>query len=95
MDIIIFALPTSFPFLSLISVTHTTIKIRQVGSSAGAIFPKEILEELHARIGDTLHLVRTERGFEITAFDPAFEQAMEAYREVALEYRAALRELSK
>ena len=75
-------------------MTHTTIKIRQVGSSAGAIFPKEVLEELHARIGDTLHLVRTERGFELTAFDPEFESAMEAYREVADEYRNALRELA-
>ena len=75
-------------------MTHTTIKIRQVGSSAGAIFPKEILEELQAQIGDTLHLVRTERGFELTAFDPEFESAMKAYREVAAEYRNALRELA-
>ena len=76
-------------------MTHTTIKVRQVGSSAGAIFPKEVLEALHAEIGDTLHLVRTERGFEITAFDPEFEEAMSAYREVAREYRDALRELSR
>jgi putative addiction module antidote len=75
-------------------MTHTTIKIRQVGSSAGAIFPKEVLEELQAQIGDTLHLVRTERGFELTAFDPEFEAAMEAYREVAHQYRNALRELA-
>lgn len=76
-------------------MTHTTLKIRQVGSSAGAIFPKEILEALQAQIGDTLHLVRTERGFEITTFDPDFEEAMKAYREVADEYRDALRELAK
>lgn len=76
-------------------MTHATIKIRQVGSSAGAIFPKEVLDELQARIGDTLHLVRTERGFEITPFDPDFEEAMSLYREVAREYRDALRELSR
>lgn len=76
-------------------MTHTTIKLRQVGSSAGAIFPKEVLEELQAQIGDTLHLVRTERGFEITAFDPEFEEAMAIYRDVAREYRDALRELAR
>lgn len=76
-------------------MTHTTIKIRQVGSSAGAILPKEVLDELQAEIGDTLHLVRTERGFEITPFDPAFEEAMELYRESAREYRDALRELAR
>ncbi len=76
-------------------MTHTTIKIRQVGSSAGAILPKEVLDELQAEIGDTLHLVRTERGFEITPFDPAFEEAMELYRETAREYRDALRELAR
>lgn len=76
-------------------MTHTTIKIRQVGSSAGAIFPKEVLEELQAQIGDSLHLVRTERGFELTPFDPEFEEAMALYRETAREYRDALRELSR
>jgi len=76
-------------------MTHATIKIRQVGGSAGAIFPKEVLEELHAEIGDTLHLVRTERGFEITPFDPGFEEAMSIYRDVAREYRDALRELAR
>ena len=76
-------------------MTHMTIKIRQVGSSAGAIFPKEVLEALHAEVGDTLHLVRTERGFEITPFDPDFEEAMRLNREVAREYRDALRVLAR
>lgn len=76
-------------------MTHTTIKIRQVGSSAGAILPKEVLEELHAEIGDTLHLVRTERGFEITPFDPEFGEAMAVFERGRRKYRNALRELSR
>lgn len=77
-------------------MTHVTIKLRQVGGSTGAIFPKEFLEEIHAEVGDTLHLVRTERGtYEITPFDPDFEDAMAAYRDVSREYRDALRELSR
>lgn len=76
-------------------MTHTTIKIRQVGSSAGAIFPKEVLEELHAEIGDTLHLVRTERGFEITPLDPEFGEAMAVFERGRRKYRNALRELAR
>ncbi len=76
-------------------MTHITLKIRQVGGSAGAILPKEVLEELHASIGDELHLVRTERGFELTAFDPEFERAMAVFEEVRREHRNAFRELAK
>jgi putative addiction module antidote len=77
-------------------MTHTTIKLRQVGGSTGAIFPKEFLEEIRARSGDTLHLIRTERGtYELSPFDPKIEEAMAAYREVSREYRDALRELAK
>jgi putative addiction module antidote len=76
-------------------MTHTTITLREVGGSTGAIFPSEVLEALNAEIGDTLHLIRTARGFEITAFDPALEEAMEVYRQVATEFRDALDELSR
>lgn len=76
-------------------MTHATIKLRRVGNSTGTIFPKEVLEELHAGVGDELHLVRTERGFEITAYDPGFERAMEAFGRFRKKYRNALRELAR
>lgn len=76
-------------------MTHTTIKLRQVGGSTGAIFPKEVLEELHAQVGDTLHLVRTERGFEMTPYDPDFEESMALLDRGRRKYRNALRELAK
>ena len=76
-------------------MTHTTIKLRQVGNSTGTIFPKEVLEALHVEAGDELHLIRTERGFEITPFDPAFDRAMQALERGRRKYRNALRELAK
>lgn len=75
--------------------SHATIKLRPVGSSTGAIFPKEILEELHVGSGDTLHLVRTERGYELTPYDPEFEAAMAEFDVVRREHRNAFRELAK
>lgn len=76
-------------------MVHTTIKLRPVGSSTGAIFPKEVLEDLHVSSGDTLHLIRTERGYELTPFDPDFEEAMAAFEVVRRQHRNAFRELAK
>ncbi|HEX8696453.1 MAG TPA: hypothetical protein VF746_28805 [Longimicrobium sp.] len=76
-------------------MTHASIKIRQVGGSAGVILPKEVLDVLHAGVGDTLHLVRTERGFELTPYDPAFEEAMEGFEEIRRKHRNAFRELAR
>jgi antitoxin MazE len=76
-------------------MTHASVKVRQVGGSAGVLLPKEILDELHAVVRDTLHLVRTERGFELTAFDPAFEEAMAGFEVIRRKHRNAFRELAK
>lgn len=76
-------------------MTHASVKVRAIGGSAGVILPKEILDELHAALGDTLHLVRTERGFELTAYDPAFEEAMAGFEVIRRKHRNAFRELSK
>jgi antitoxin MazE len=76
-------------------MTHTIVKVRQVGGSAGLILPKEVLDELHAAVGDTLHLVRTERGYELTAYDPAFDEAMAGFEVIRRKHRNAFRELAK
>ncbi|HEU0013008.1 MAG TPA: hypothetical protein VFQ45_04960 [Longimicrobium sp.] len=76
-------------------MTHASLKIRQVGGSAGLILPKEVLDELHAGIGDTLHLVRTDRGYELTPYDPAFREAMEGFEVIRRKHRNAFRELAK
>ena len=38
------------------------LKIRDIGSSLGAIFPKEALSDLHAEKGDTVYMVKEEPG---------------------------------
>jgi hypothetical protein len=73
---------------------HVTIELRRFGDSTGAIFPKEVLEELHFGTGDTLHLVWTERGYELTAHDPDFDAAMAEFRTVRREHRDAFRGLA-
>ena len=71
------------------------IKIRKVGNSLGVTFPKELLEALNVTEGDELYVLRTERGFELTPYNPDFSAEMDAYRHVSRKHRNALRELSQ
>ncbi len=70
-------------------------KVTTVGSSTGVVLPKEILAKLRVEKGDTLCFIETPNGFEMTPYDPEFEQELGAAREVMRRYRNALRELAK
>jgi putative addiction module antidote len=72
-----------------------TLKITQIGNSLGLILPREIVERLRLAKGETVSVVETPQGIEITPFDPDFDQKLEAARKVAKRYRNALRELAK
>jgi putative addiction module antidote len=75
-------------------MSHKT-KVRAIGTSSGVILPKDVLDEMNVQNGDELALVRTENGFELVPFDPAFEEMMAVYRRGAKKYRNALRELAR
>ncbi|HEY9802304.1 MAG TPA: AbrB/MazE/SpoVT family DNA-binding domain-containing protein [Leptolyngbyaceae cyanobacterium] len=70
-------------------------KIRKIGNSLGITIPKEVLQKLRVKEGDSVYITETPTGVHITAHDPDFEKAMEAYRKVRTKYRNALRELAK
>lgn len=71
------------------------LKLTAVGNSVGVVLPKEVLAKLKAQKGDTLFLTETPDGYEISAYDPEFEQQMEAARQVMRRYRNTLRELAE
>ncbi|MGI0481421.1 AbrB/MazE/SpoVT family DNA-binding domain-containing protein [Geminocystis sp. CENA526] len=71
------------------------LKVTTVGNSTGIVLPKEVLAKMHIEKGDNLYLTPTSNGFEITPYNPEFEQEMETAREVMKQYRNALRELAK
>lgn len=73
----------------------TTLKIRKVGNSLGAIFPKEVLQKLKLQEGDTVLVTDTPDGVLLTPYDPNFDQAMVAYQKVNSHYKNALRQLAK
>ncbi|MGL6344318.1 MAG: AbrB/MazE/SpoVT family DNA-binding domain-containing protein [Waterburya sp.] len=71
------------------------LKIRKIGNSLGASFPKEILEQMNVKEGDTLYLSKTADGIYLTPYDPEFEQAMKVASDITNRYRNALKELAK
>jgi putative addiction module antidote len=72
-----------------------TLKIRRVGGSLGAIFPKEMLEELGVGEGSELAAVGTSDGILLRALDPTFADAMDAFEEVRREYHNTLKKLAE
>jgi putative addiction module antidote len=72
-----------------------SMKLRKIGNSLGVLLPKEIQERLHVAEGDTLYLTDTPDGIRITAHDPEFADAMEAFEQTRRGYRNALKELAK
>jgi putative addiction module antidote len=71
------------------------LKITTVGSSAGVILPKHVLEKLRVGKGDMLCLTETPDGFKITPYNKDFAEQMEAAEKVMREDRDVLRALAK
>jgi putative addiction module antidote len=71
------------------------LKIRKIGNSLGVSFPKEILEKMNVGEGDSLYVTQTPDGIYLTPYDPEFEEAMEAAKNITSRYRNALKELAK
>jgi putative addiction module antidote len=71
------------------------LKVTTVGNSVGVILPKEILERLRVGKGDSLYVVETKNGIQLTAYDPAFARQVEAAERVMREDRDALKKLAE
>lgn len=71
------------------------IKIRKVGNSLGAVFPREALDRLKLREGERVFLTETPEGYQITPYDPEFERQMQLAEEGMAAYRNTLRALAK
>ena len=71
------------------------VKVTQIGNSLGVILPKEALARLKVEKGDTLSLVETPNGVELSVYDESLDDEMDAARKAMRQYRNALRELAK
>ena len=72
-----------------------TLKLTQIGNSVGAVFPRELLNQLKLEKGDSFYVTDSPDGLRITSHDPAFESQMRVARELMKERRNVLHELAK
>jgi putative addiction module antidote len=76
-------------------MTMVTLKLTTVGNSVGVVLPKEILQRLRVERGDSLYVLETPRGIELTPYDPQFAAQMEQAEQVMREDRDVLRKLGE
>jgi putative addiction module antidote len=73
----------------------TVLKLTTIGTSTGAVIPKEMLARLKVGKGDTLYAIETPEGYLLTPYDPAIEEQLKAGREFMKEYRDTFKALAK
>ena len=70
------------------------LKVTTVGNSVGVILPKEIRERLRVQKGDSLYVIETRQGIELTPYNPELAAQMEVAERVMREDRDVLRKLA-
>ena len=72
-----------------------TLKLTKIGTSTGAVIPKEMLVRLKVKKGDSLYAIETSEGYLLTPYDPAIEEQLKAGRDFMKEYRETFKALAK
>ncbi len=72
-----------------------SVKVIAVGNSVGVILPKEIVQRLRVEKGDTLYVLETPNGIELTPYDREFAAQMEVAESVMREDRDVLKKLAE
>ena len=72
------------------------LQIKKIGNSVGLILPKELLARLKLKEGDKLYVVeQTERGVQLSPYDPKHAKAMEIARRGFRKYADTFKALAK
>lgn len=71
------------------------LKVTTVGNSMGVILPKEVVARLKVEKGDTVYLVETPDGYQLTPYDESFARQIRAAERVLRDQRDVLHELAK
>ena len=61
----------------------STLKLRKIGNSYGVILPKEVISRLKVEEGDSVYITESHDGYNISSFDPDFEETMKAFEAVS------------
>ena len=73
----------------------TALKLTTIGTSTGAVIPKEMLARLKVQKGDTLYAIETPEGYLLTPYDPAIDEQLKAGKRFMKQYRDTFKALAK
>lgn len=73
----------------------TVLKLTPVGTSTGAVIPKEMLSRLRVSKGDSLYAVETPEGYLLTPYDPSITKQLSSGRAFMKQYRDTFKALAK
>lgn len=73
----------------------TRLKIRKIGNSLGVVLPKDVLDQLKVKEGDTLDVVPTTSGVMLSVSDEEVDRLMQMAERIMEENREVLRALAK
>jgi putative addiction module antidote len=71
------------------------LKIRNVGTSAGVILPKDLLEQMKLKVGDELTVSVSGDGIELSPYEADFARRVRVFERSHRKFRNAYRELAK
>lgn len=71
------------------------LKLTPIGDGLGVVLPKEVLERLRLKEGDTLFLIESPDGLWLTAHPHELEEQLVVGREFMQEHRDAFQELAE
>ena len=72
------------------------LKVRKFGNSLGIVLPKEVVNRLRTGDGERLFLIEASDGtYQLTPYDPDFEQKMAKAEDIISRYRNTLHALAK
>ena len=73
----------------------TALKLTTIGTSTGAVIPREMLARLKVQKGDTLYAIETPEGYLLTPYDPAIDEQLKAGKRFMKQYRDTFKALAK
>ncbi|NHT75048.1 putative addiction module antidote [Rhizobium sp. PP-F2F-G38] len=71
------------------------VTVRKIGNSEGVILPKDVLDRMGVKAGDTLTVRMTDNKLELIPETASFSEQLKAARIGMEKYKNALRELAK
>lgn len=72
-----------------------TVKVTTVGNSVGVVLPRDLLSKLRVKKGDTLYVLETPNGIELTPYRPDFAAQMDTAETIMRENRDVLKKLAQ